>query len=218
MQHFSRPIRPALGYHPHMMALLARVSESGWRPGMNQPSLLAWVIVCGYLLAAAWVWRNGRRGLSASARWWAVTAAILMLLALCKALDLHTGAAETARKAMVQRGLHPQRSDVQAAYAVGVVIVASTFMVLAVTRTPRPRQHIPPLAVTLILAGYMAIRAGSAHAVDEALGIAVGPTRLGTALELAGVVALLSVLLVTWRRTGRNQQACRRHNSSISRA
>lgn len=187
--------------------MLARVTESGWRPGMNQPSLLAWVIVCGYVLAAGWAWAVGRRRPRCEQPWWLVTAILLGLLALSKALDLHTGVAEAVRRAMIQRNMHPERYEVQAAYAVGVVIVVSTCMVLAVTRTPRRRRHVPALAATLVLAGYMALRAGSAHAVDQALGMPLGPTRVGTALELAGLVLLL-VFLVAWRRTGRDQQAC----------
>ena len=69
------------------------ISESYWKFGVNDPSLIAWVIVFAYFVTAALCWRarTDARLAAVSANWmlWAVLSFTMILLCINKQLDLH---------------------------------------------------------------------------------------------------------------------------------
>ncbi len=171
-----------------------------WIAGIGDPSLVGWVTVGAYALAALLAARNlaaARRAAAPTAFWW-VLLALLLLLGVNKQLDLQTWFGQTGRDMARAQGWYEQRRGVQALFVVLLCGGAATLLLAA-------RRHWGAqwaeyrwvFGGLLMLAVFVVIRAASFHHTDELIGVSLGTTTAGRALEVAGV-ALIAWACLRW--------------------
>lgn len=166
-----------------------------WTPGIGDPTLGGWFTVFAYLTAAAFCTaaavkapRVGwQRRISDHAFWLAV-AAIFLVLAINKQLDLQSLLTEIGRSVAQLQGWYSERRNYQAAF-VTVMGLAGTAVLLSLLWHFRAR----PTPMKIALCGlaftctFVVVRAASFHHVDMLLGIEVLGVRWNWILELTGI-------------------------------
>ncbi len=88
-----------------------RVAESFWKFGVNDPSLIAWVIVVAYFVTAALCWRARTGAIhapdSTNGMLWSVLSFTMILLCINKQLDLHKWCMDFIRDLLARRNVSP---------------------------------------------------------------------------------------------------------------
>ncbi|MGA0418420.1 MAG: hypothetical protein ACO3P9_00165 [Phycisphaerales bacterium] len=171
------------------VALVAAIGGDGrWTPSIGDPSVMGWITVGGYLLAAA------------ACLWWAVgtgrgrrtvpvaIAAIAAALAINKQLDLQSLLTQTARDLLEGADLYESRRTLQAifigVFASGGVAVLGVMLWWSRRRMAESGLALVGLATLLV---FVAIRAASFHSIDSGLGQELAGMRLNWILELGGI-------------------------------
>jgi hypothetical protein len=167
--------------------------DGRWIAGIGDPSVVGWVTVTLYAAGAALAARNAaaaqRSGVPVS--FWLVLTALLLALGLNKQLDLQSWFGQTGRDMARAQGWYESRRAVQAAFI--ALLGAGAVAVLIWARRQweglwsEYRWVFGGVALLLV---FIVTRAASFHHIDEFIGIDVGVTSFGRALELAGVVAI----------------------------
>ena len=178
-------------------ALLGEVVGGRWRPGIGDPTVLGWVTVAAYLLAAAGcglaAWREPMpdgtlRPRARPSRFWLCLAVIMLALGINKQLDLQSLVTQIGRDVIAARGLYSERRELQAAFIAAVVLacVAALAVFLWAARRTLTRRW-PAIAGMVFILGFVVIRAASFHHVDAFLGARLGGLRWNWILELGGI-------------------------------
>jgi hypothetical protein len=190
-----------------------------WTPGIGDPTVMGWLTVVAYFVAA-WLclraFKSEKRGPDRPYRqaipalvrvlkkhWpsppaparraalWLVLAFVLGALGVNKQLDLQTLFTQTLRDLARAQGWYERRRPYQVAFiaAVGLTSAAGTALLAFAMRRVLHRIWLGLLGLGL-LAGFVLIRAASIHQVDVML--KRGVVRLNWVLELGaiGVIAL----------------------------
>lgn len=179
--------------------LLAAVEEGRWVPGIGDPSAMGWLTVAAYLVAAAlsvaWAAVPGRgRGMPIA------FAAMLLLLAVNKQLDLQSWMTFEARGLLRQLDLYPHRRTLQVLFIATVAAAAVAGIAIASVAVRRRRAECGiAFAGAILLAGFILVRAASFHRVDHGLGQTLLGWKLNWILELGGI-AVFAVGAVIGRR------------------
>jgi len=180
------------------LTMLAEVVEGRWRLGIGDPTLIGWVTVVAYLVAALgtfWAaWREPRtdnKHPNRPATFWLVLCALLVALGINKQLDLQTLVTEIGRDSIRAWGMYQQRREIQ----VGFILVVALICVAAVAgffwfarRALRYRWL--ALLGTVFIFGFVLVRAASFHRVDAFLAARIGGMRWNWVLELGGISAV----------------------------
>jgi hypothetical protein len=188
--------------------LLAEVVQGRWRPGIGDPTVLGWVTVAAYFLAAVGcgmaAWREPmpdgtRRPRSRPSRFWLALAILMVALGINKQLDLQSLATQIGRDVIRAWGLYSERRELQSGFIVAVALMCAGALVAflwAARRTLKMRW--PAIAGMLFILGFVVIRAASFHHVDAFLAARLGGLRWNWILELGGiaVVALAALRIV----------------------
>jgi len=181
---------------------IAAIGDDGrWALGIGDPTLMGWVTVGGYLVAA---------GLCG---WWAIAAGggrrtvpvaiviLMVLLAVNKQLDLQSLLTQTGRDLLKDTDLYGEHRTLQAIF-IGVFAAAGVAGLAAMLWGCRRRLGECSLALTGVaaLVVFVTIRAASFHKVDSGLGQELAGMRLNWILELGGI-GLVSAggLIGRWR-------------------
>jgi hypothetical protein len=181
--------------------------DGRWTAGIGDPSPVGWITVACYGVAALAACRNAlaARRTAVPFGFWVVVGALMLLLGVNKQLDLQTWFGQTGRDLALAQGWYAHRRVVQ-----GVFIVALASLALTVLWGLRRRwaglwNEYRWVFVGLgLLALFIVIRALSFHHADELIGIDMGATTLGRALELVGVVAIV-VACARWHAMHRRR-------------
>ena len=116
----------------HLIAsILAFTQKNRWHPGIGDPTLIAWVTVVAYFVAAVLCWRlafvvgkgpplEGRKQLCI---FWTVFAVLMTFLGVNKQLDLQTWLTEFGRHLAKDEGWYGYRRPVQAFFVLFVAMV-----------------------------------------------------------------------------------------------
>src|ERR1700733_11930900 len=105
------------------LSMLSEIVDGRWRPGIGDPTVVGWVTVVAYLVAAlgcGWAafkeptTDSRRRGKPAA--FWLVLAVLLTLLGINKQLDLQSWLTQVARQAMKAMALYQDRRTYQVAF------------------------------------------------------------------------------------------------------
>lgn len=190
-----------------VVMLAARV----WRPGIGDPTVMAWVITVAYFIAAGLCARAARRerrdrvplGQQARPAFWWFLVALLLVLGINKQLDLQNLLTAIGRRMAREQGWYRERRDVQVAFIKGVAAVGLLAITCAGYAIRRSwRRHGIALAGVVLLVCFIAIRAASFHHVDIWLRWqGLQGIRLHALLELAGIaITALGALLSTRSR------------------
>ena len=185
------------------------MTSFNWSPGIGDPTLMGWLTVVLYFLAAISCWITaGRIRLEAEdaddakeLRAWRSIAITFLALGINKQLDLQTALTELGRVVANFQGWYDQRQSVQVAFIAMVAItclIAAIILVRWARRAPAPAWL--ALAGSIMVIGYVLIRAASFHHIDQFIGETILGFRWNWILEMGGI----SVVLVAsyWRRFG----------------
>src|SRR5436189_2876863 len=106
--------------------IFAFTDEDGWHAGIGDPTVVGWVTVFAYFLAAILAFRAARSSALPQERkqklFWFVLTAILIFLGINKQLDLQTWLTLTMRKLAIHEGIYEKRRILQAFFIVGVAV------------------------------------------------------------------------------------------------
>lgn len=168
-------------------------AEGRWFAGIGDPSMVGWITVAAYTVAALLAARNAAAAQRAAlpAGFWLVLAALLLLLGVNKQLDLQTWFGQTGRDMALSQGWYEQRRAVQAAFIV-LLCVAAVALTFAARRywAGRWREYRLAFGGVCLLMVFIIIRAASFHHTDEMIGISLGVTTAGRSLEIVGVLVI----------------------------
>jgi hypothetical protein len=179
-------------------AIQAVVVAGRWRPGIGDPTVLGWITVAAYLVAAAACARAaGREPLpdgrprARPALFWRVFAGLMVALGINKQLDLQSWVTQVGRDVIETWGLYEQRHALQAGFILAVALICAGALgafLWAARRTLHRRW--PALVGMLFILGFVVIRAASFHNVDTFLGARLGGLKWNGILELGGIATV----------------------------
>lgn len=175
--------------------MLAFTDNDQWSPGLGDPTVMGWVTVAVYLLAAALC---GLAALGATEaqnrfprrRWfWWVFCASLFLLGINKQLDLQTWLTLFLRHWAQDLGWYGARRGLQAVF-IGLVAI-SGLAALAGLKALVEQQATRAIRWGLLggafLGCFVLVRASSFHHVDQMLGMDLAGVRLNWMFELGSL-------------------------------
>lgn len=186
------------------------ILSRNWKPGIGDPTVMGWVTVAGYFVAAALLLYKRRLALSLYSSDWKqhrrllLGFALLMIaLGLNKQLDLQTFMTDVGRELAEAQGWYENRRVVQMILlaALGVGVLGLGIVVMRVRGMLRP--HRLALVGMLFLLGFVAMRASSFFKVDRLLGVQFAGVKMNWVFELGGigiVIASVVVSLVVLRK------------------
>ena len=176
-----------------------------WSPGIGDPTIGGWLTVALYLLASFSCWTSARKIGSPDAsslqerRAWRSIAALFIALGINKQLDLQTALTEAGRVLAQIQGWYAQRAFVQLAF---IAVVAVTCLLAAATLLIWARHAPIPtwlaLIGTVLVLGFVLIRAASFHHMDRFIGTRILGLRWNWILEMSGIGLVL--LASQWRQ------------------
>jgi hypothetical protein len=180
-----------------------------WSPGLGDPSVMGWVTVAVYLLAAAMTGRVARAARAEGGAWrlWAALALVLLALGVNKQLDLQSLFTQVGRDLAMAQGWYAQRRWVQGGFIalLGLGALAVAWWLRRELR--EPAQRLAGLGLCVLLA-FVVMRAASFHHMDELINLRLGGVRMNWVLELSG---LFIILVAAWRaRPGASAARARR--------
>lgn len=169
---------------------------SRWTPGIGDPTVIGWLTVVGYLVAA-WSCRRASdevptRALE-STRWlrryWILIALALCLLGINKQLDLQSLLTQVGRDLAKTGGWYGDRREVQALFVWCVAALSLMTIGLILVCGWAVRHYILPSSLGMgVLLTFVVIRAASFHHVDVLIGHRVIGVTVNVILELGGIV------------------------------
>lgn len=175
--------------NPTLLACMAR----DWQPRIGDPEVTGWLTVLVYLLAFALsalaAWRG--RGRAGNA-FWTGTAALLLLLALNKQLDLQTALTAFGRCISHAQGWWEYRRPVQLGFILALLAGMVWAMRRVMAQMNRRLLHQNRLALTGlgVLCAFVLMRAVGFHLVDSLIGIRIVGIPLNFVLENIGLILI----------------------------
>jgi hypothetical protein len=177
-----------------------------WQPGIGDPSLVGWFIVGSYYLCAgvslAWVLKARARVEGTDRRFRMLITLVVLVLGLSKQFNLPGAVTEMGRMLAYQSGRYEGRRWPQvfmmSLVAIGFVLFIRWWAKQKTFIEIRERAS-PELICLLCLCSLVILRAISLHHVGALLSAEVFGVRLGWMVELAGIYALVVILLVRIR-------------------
>jgi hypothetical protein len=194
--------------------------DGRWEAGIGDPTIVGWITVAAYAVAALLALRCARRaGEPLEFRFWAVVSVALVLLGINKQLDLQSLVTQWGRDLAFQQGWYASRRMVQAAF-IGFLTAAGVgggALLFWVTRRLPGSTRVAALGLVLLVV-FVVIRGASFHHVDEILGSSVQGIRYNWLLELT---PLTVIAVSAWRRRavsepGSGRRSRRRRRSSLN--
>jgi hypothetical protein len=175
-----------------------------WTPGLGDPTVMGWVTVAVYLLAAWLSWRVARQveASGGSPRLWTVLALLLLALGLNKQLDLQSLFTQVGRDLAMAQGWYAQRRLVQAVFIGGLAVAALALGWWLRASLRDPHQRLAALGFSLLLA-FVVMRAASFHHMDQLVNATLAGVRMNWVLELSGLL----IIIVAARRALRGRRA-----------
>jgi hypothetical protein len=177
--------------------IFAFTEDDRWVPGIGDPTVVGWVTVFAYFVAAVLAWRAAhaayrRAGEMDGATWfWSLFCAGLVFLGFNKQLDLQTWFTLFFKRQALHEGWYNSRRPVQAAFI--LVVALAGILCLAGLRS-LVRTGTRPVRVALVggvfLGCFILIRASSFHHVDSMLGMNFEGFKLNWVLELGSITCI----------------------------
>jgi hypothetical protein len=166
------------------------MNHARWTPGIGDPTIMGWVTVAAYFVAAVLCLASAIRS-SDDKRLWSWSGAFLALLGINKQLDLQSWFTQAARDLALVEGWYDYRGIVQAMFIVAMVVGCSVGGV-RLWKAARER----PICIRLAFAGFailiafIAIRAASFHHIDRLIGSSIFGFRFNWIFELGGIAII----------------------------
>jgi hypothetical protein len=169
------------------------LNHLNWSPGIGDPTIGGWVIVVLYFLASISCWVTARNLHHGQERLiWRSFSVLFLLLGINKQLDLLSALTELGRHLAKTQGWYAQHRSVQLAFifyiAVLCVIAVATLLIWA-RRSPASTWFV--LLGTIVVFGFMLIRATSFHSLDRFIFSEILGYRWKWILEMGGISIVL---------------------------
>jgi hypothetical protein len=192
--------------------IFAFTDEDGWHPGIGDPTVVGWITVFAYFVAAFLSFRSSRSTTSRNLRkqkwFWNVLTIALVLLGINKQLDLQTWLTLILRKLAIHEGLYEKRRLFQAVFIVFMAlsgVIGFRWMWRLVSM--QAREVWLALAGLFFLLVFIVIRAASFHHIDSFLKFDIGGFRMNWLLELGGISLIAVAAYQSARRNSRTHGA-----------
>lgn len=186
--------------------MFAFTASDHWQPGIGDPTVVGWVTVVAYFIAAWLCWRAARKAArsavpSSGVRlFWSMFCAGLFLLGVNKQLDLQTWFTLFFKHLAQDEGWYRERRSFQAAF-IGAVAIGGAVSLLGMRalagRATRP--ILMALTGGIFLGCFILIRASSFHHVDQMLGMDFAGFKLNWLLELGSIGCIAFAALLATR-------------------
>jgi hypothetical protein len=187
----------------HSSTAFAVVVGGRWRPGIGDPTVMGWVTVAAYLVAAcacaAAAWREPLLAGASRKRpapFWLVLAGLLVALGINKQLDLQSLGTQIGRDVIAAQNLYARRRVLQAGFIAAVALVSAAALAAFLwAARDSLRRRWPALVGIVFILGFVVIRAASFHHVDVFIGTRLGWLKWNWILELGGISAVAAAAL-----------------------
>lgn len=171
-----------------------------WTPGIGDPTAAGWFTVFLYLCTSLSCWITARRiwPEAREIRFWQTVAVSFFALGINKQLDLQTALTEIGRILAHWQGWYEQRQLVQIAFIIFVAVTCLIVVLLLfrwVHHAPAPT--LLALTGTIMVIGYVLLRAALFHHIERFIARAVIGLRWNFVLEIGGIAVVLFASL--WR-------------------
>ena len=190
------------------MSLVEFIDQLRWRPTIGDPSVMGWLTVAGYIVAAISCGRTALQtpitpGPARNRRLtWLVMTAVMAALALNKQLDLQSLLTDIGRVAARHQGWYAERRSFQKWLVLGTLTLSGLTVSFLIFRFQTFWKQNVLLAVGIaLLTTFIIVRAISFHHVDTLLKTKVVGIKLNWAFELGGI-AIITLAAIRTRRTG----------------
>ena len=175
--------------------LFAFTDGDVWRLGIGDPTIMGWLTVVAYFIAAVMCFRCVRRAARFElARevgiFWGILTALLVFLGINKQLDLQTFLTLTVRRVAIAQGWYDYRRVSQAIF---VVVIATAGILSVIRMRGLVRRHSElwlPLVGFVLLLAFVVIRAASFHHVDEVINFRWTWVRMNWVLEIGAIAVV----------------------------
>lgn len=166
-----------------------------WQLQPNDPSIVAWLVTGGYLVAAGLGFHLSRRSLRSGCkeegRCWLFLTLVAAALGINKELDLQTLLIELVRETLRPMGWHDLHRAVQRGLAALAMVVMAVFAWRWVRANGRFFRLRPLVAVGMVLVGaYVLLRVGSINHLESGP-LTDGEGPIGPMIELCGAGLLV---------------------------
>lgn len=186
-----------------------------WTPSIGDPSVMGWLTVFAYLIAAVFAYRVylkshlifRRHWRERQQRLWLIIAIILAALCVNKQLDLQTLLTDIGRYIFLAFGFYEFRRIFQVLF-IGLVFFGGLVVVLKMFLIYRDvlRHHYLAISGLCLLMVFVIIRAASFHLVDTLINYRILGLRMNWVLELSGVGLILANALLLRQVAIRREQ------------
>lgn len=184
------------------MERLADCIAGGWKPAIGDPSLMGWMTVGVYAVAAVLSFVVVARQpfphvtRKTETRFWLLAAVALTLLCINKQLDLQSLLTASVRCMAKSQAWYQERRILQFAFIAGLVGIAAVGFVLCLLslRNTLRRTALPLLGLSFV-ALFVVIRAASFHHVDQLINSRILFMRMNWVLELPGPLLVIASAL-----------------------
>lgn len=179
---------------------------SSWSPGIGDPSLLGWVTVGLYFIAALMCFRylitaSFGYGCKREQLFWLLTGLLLAALAVNKQLDLQSALTAAGRCIAKAQGWYENRREVQRDLIMMLIIfcIFGFAVMLWWLRGLWRNTGIAALGLAFV-ASFVLVRAVSFHHFDALLKMHLAGMRMNGLLEWSGPLLIILATLVNSRR------------------
>jgi hypothetical protein len=176
------------------------ISQLGWKPAIGDPSVMGWLTVGAYAVAAALSFIAARRIRTApeaapqsrrERRMWLGVGIFMSLLCVNKQLDLQTLLTKIGRELAVRGGWYEHRRPVQLLFVMAIAAVGIAAFVVIVRKTRLILRQRKLLLIGLcFMIAFIIIRASSFHHVAVIIGAEIWGIRMNWLLELGGIAMI----------------------------
>lgn len=165
-----------------------------WTPGIGDPTVIGWVTVLAYLLAAtgcvcaAWREQDDGGEIPGIVPFWSSLAVGMLALGINKQLDLQSLFTQVLRDMAKANGWYEQRRPLQAAF----IFVIGAVGVVTLALIPRighafPRSAKVALTGVAMIFAYVVIRAASFHHVNIMTDHYILGLKVNWIIEIGGI-------------------------------
>jgi hypothetical protein len=187
------------------MQLVNLIAQAEWKPGIGDPTVVGWITVFAYFVAAfccvrrAVLNRTNHKRQGPALVWWCLAVA-MFLLGVNKQLDLQSWLTVTLRNLALRQGWYERRREYQ-------VITIQCMIVVSMLGTGGLllllRKWWSEFWLTLIgfglLAAFIVVRAASFHHVDLLLDEDLFGLRWNAIIELSGIACIALGAKASWK-------------------
>ena len=176
-----------------------------WSPGIGDPTIGGWITVVLYLWASVSSWKTAsklssvHRQISQERYTWRAISVLFLALGINKQLDLQSAITEVGRILAVTEGWYNRRGVVQLDFIIFVAMVCAIVAIsLLIWARNAPVSTWLALIGTMLVLGFVLMRAASFHHMDRFIGEKLLGIRWNWILEMGGISLVL--IASEWRQ------------------